>query len=79
MRPSFIASGVSGVLSFIGTILILYEVFKNYNNISLLKIGELLILISIAFGIHAFGHYMEEIYFNFNPLIGNWRLNDMPQ
>lgn len=79
MRVSFIVSGLSGTFAFIGTLFILYEVFKNYKNINALKIGELLILISIAFGIHALGHYMEEIYFNFNPLIGNWKIHNYPE
>lgn len=78
MRPSFISTGISGTLAFIGTVFILIEIYKNYNNMNLLTIGMLLLLMAIAFGVHAIGHYVEEIYFNFNPLIGKWAINDYP-
>jgi len=35
-----------------------------------------ILLISIAFGIHALLHHYEEIYYNFNPLNGKWHIYD---
>jgi len=75
-RPSFIASTISGTIILIAT-------FIAIGNISSLskdsfKLISVLLLIGIGFGIHAMNHYYEEIYFDFNPLIGKWTPNDEP-
>ena len=33
---------------------------------------NLLFIIGIAYGIHGIQHAYEELYFDFNPLIGKW-------
>ena len=48
----------------------------NYKTISNVDIIKILLLISIAFGIHVLLHHYEEIYYNFNPLIGKWHIYD---
>jgi hypothetical protein len=75
-RPSFIASALSGIIIFIALILF----FVNYKNITKdpYKVIILLVLIGICFGVHAICHYYEEIYYDFNPLIGYWSGKDSP-
>ena len=38
-----------------------------------------LLLISIGLGIHSISHYYEEIYFDFNPFAGKWKIRDSPK
>jgi hypothetical protein len=77
MRPSFIASAFSGTLIFISLILFIIN-FKEIKNDSF-KIILLITLLGIGFGIHGINHVYEEIYFDFNPFIGKWKVNNDPQ
>ena len=76
VRPSFIASTVSGIIILIASIISILNM-KALSKDSF-KLVTILLLIGIAFGIHAIGHYYEEIYFDFNPLVGKWKVNDDP-
>ena len=31
---------------------------------------------AISFSMHGIQHYYEEIYFDYNPLVGKWKIND---
>jgi hypothetical protein len=78
MRPSFIYHQVQAILVLI---LIFMTIYLSYNaQINLLskEMLVILLLISINIGIHSNLHYQEEIHFNFNPLIGNSKINDYP-
>ena len=77
MRPSFIASAISGMLIFVSLVLFVIH-FKDMKNDSF-KVILLLTLLGIGFGIHGISHVYEEVYFGFNPLIGKWKVNDEPQ
>lgn len=77
MRPSFIASAISGMLIFVSLVLFVIH-FKDMKNDSF-KVILLLTLLGIGFGIHGISHVYEEVYFDFNPLIGKWKVNDEPQ
>ena len=72
MRPSFLGAGLSTIIATIATILFL----MNYKTMSNKNIIKILLLISIAFGIHAQSHYYEEIYYDYNPLVGKWKVYD---
>ena len=74
MRPSFIIGMLAGLLIFISIIISI----MNYNIISKDATTTVLILLifSIAIGIHGIHHVYEELYFNFNPLTGKWVPND---
>jgi Mn2+/Fe2+ NRAMP family transporter len=74
MRPSFIATAISAIILLIAIIwlFILWKDISNYERF----LG--LILIGIFIAIHAFSHYIEEIYYGFNPLIGKWKIHDNP-
>ena len=68
LAPSFYVHIINGILLFIGLILL----FKNYSNIIKLepyKIFCLVLLLSIAVGIHGLLHLGLEKNYNFNPLI----------
>ena len=68
MRPSFIIGIISGTVIFIATILFLL----NMSKFTQYELINLLIIIGIAYGIHGIQHVYEELYFDFNPLIGKW-------
>lgn len=76
VRPSFIACSISGTIILIATLIAI----ANISSLSKdsFKLISILLLIGIGFGIHANNHYYEEIYFNFNPLVGKWTPNDEP-
>ena len=68
LAPSFYAHIINGILLLIGLILL----FKNYSNIIKLepyKILFLVLLLSIAVGIHGILHLGLEKNYNFNSLI----------
>ena len=72
MRPSILASSISAILIIIVAIML----FNNYKSFDIYQIAILLSLISIYLGVHSIHHYYEEIYFDFNPLVGKWKIND---
>lgn len=74
MRPSFIASVLSGLLILYAFILVIL----NYKKINIKDIIIIILLFALVLGLHAIHHYYEEIFFNFNPFIGKWNINDIP-
>ena len=72
MRISILVSSLSALLIFP----ILFIFYNDYRNLNSFQIAILISLISICLGIHGIHHYYEEIYFNFNPLVGKWAIND---
>jgi hypothetical protein len=75
MRPSFISSAISGTIILIA--LIMYIV--NITKFKITKNIMILLLLGIGFGVHSICHYYEEIYFNYNPFIGKWKIDDEPK
>lgn len=76
MRPSFLATGLSATLAVVATVLFLNEYMNT--TISRIDMIKILLLISIAFGVHSLSHYNEEVHYGFNPMIGQWKINDIP-
>lgn len=75
MRPSFLGLVASGLLILVAVILLI----RNY---SLLRKDTLImsvLLLSIAVSTHSLQHAVEEMFFKFNPLIGEWKPLDKPQ
>ena len=72
MRPSFLAHILNGLLLAMGIILFL----TNYKNISSDNIVGLILLLSIAIGVHGIMHHYEEIHYGFNPLENQWKIRD---
>jgi hypothetical protein len=68
MRPSFLSHIINGLLSFIALILYL----SNYEKINVENTLFIILLLSIAFGIHGILHHYEELYYDFNPLENKW-------
>lgn len=77
MRPSFIAHAITGILLLVVILLVIFY-FNDIKNLSIDKIIGILLLFIIAIGIHGLLHMGEEIYFNYNPLNGNWAIIDQP-
>jgi hypothetical protein len=71
MRPSFLANIFSGIL-----ILISFIILFKYNFTDVYKNMILLLVFSIALGIHGIQHSIEEIYYDFNPLVNKWKVRD---
>lgn len=70
MYPSFIALGFSGIV--LAVALILFAMNADKMNIG--KMVEIVVLVSIAVGIHGILHFLYEIRYEFNPLEGKWSL-----
>jgi hypothetical protein len=76
MRPSFLASNISGLIIFTALVLAIANrellMTNSYNLIMML------LTMGIALAAHAMCHYYEEIYYDYNPLIGKWKVQDEP-
>jgi len=78
MRPSFIVSCISGVIIFIAFIIFIFYTISINKDEKIFKNIILLSLLGIGIGIHGISHVYEEVYFDFNPLINKWQINDEP-
>jgi hypothetical protein len=68
MRPSFIAGGINGLLMMVVIIMtIMY-----WGQLDPYQRTILMSLIALLIGLHAILHHIEEIYYHFNPLEGNY-------
>jgi len=66
-KPSFLSHILNGII----ILLVIYLIYKEYDTIkqsSTMQILLLLILLSIAIGIHGLSHLGLEIFYKFNPL-----------
>lgn len=79
MRPSIIAQGFSGIIICLALIYFLYKLNYNKHEFNIPSIITILLLFSIALGIHGLLHINQEIYYDFNPLAGKWKINDNPR
>ena len=70
MYPSFFALGFSGIVLAIALVLFAMNVDK----MNIGKIVEIVVLISVAIGIHGILHFLYETRYQFNPLEGKWSL-----
>jgi len=73
MYPSYIGFGLGGLLLGIVIIILICALCTSQkmdsNKYSMLTV---LLLLSIAFGIHGLGHAYAEVNYGFNPLEGKW-------
>lgn len=72
MRPSFLGLVFTGLLVGISIISIIIN-SKSIEGIHYIYIP---LLLAIAVSGHSILHAHEEIYYNFNPLSGNWIISD---
>lgn len=68
MRPSFLGLIATGIISLIA--LIIYTM--NYNSFTAIDHLQFWLLFGILIGIHSILHHLEEIQYEFNPLVGKW-------
>lgn len=66
-KPSFYAHGLNGLLIFISVIILILN-FTIIKNLDIYKRITILLLVSIAIGIHGISHLGLEYVYNFNPL-----------
>lgn len=74
-RPSIYGHFLNGILLFIGIIYIILSRAQYDNK----ELGIIFVLLSIAIGVHALTHYFEEIFYDFNPLAGKWKIHRVTQ
>ena len=72
MRPSFLSQIMNGLMLTIALVLFLV----NYKQFTTEVIIKILLLMSIASGVHGLLHHQEEIYYGYNPLAGKWKIRD---
>jgi hypothetical protein len=72
MRASVLISTLSGII-----ILYVFVVFLSLQVNSAEKL-KILLLLSIALGIHAIQHSTDELFYDFNPFVGKFELRDDP-
>lgn len=72
MRPSFLGLLFTGLL--IGVSII--SIIINFNTIKGVHYIYIPLLLTVAISGHSILHAHEEIYYNFNPLSGNWKISD---
>jgi len=75
MRPSLLGLFAGGFLILAAVVLLA----RNAKAVSAVKAASLLLQLSIAVSVHSLLHSNEEIYFKFNPLVGQWRPSDAAQ
>jgi multisubunit Na+/H+ antiporter MnhB subunit len=73
MRPSFLVGAIGGIILTIATILYI----MNYKTLSMESNIQILFLMSAGYAIHSLVHHNEEIYYDFNPLVGKWAIKDV--
>ena len=65
MRPSFLAHVTNGITLTVAILMLIsYLLYKNVD----LQLLSVVLLLSIAIGIHGISHVYEEIYYGWNPL-----------
>lgn len=75
MRPSFLCASLSGLVLLYATILLICD----YKELSKENLIIILFLMAIGYGIHGIQHSYEEIYYEFNPFVGKWKISDDPK
>jgi hypothetical protein len=75
MRPSIIGQFINGILILFATYLIIFN-SKKFDDVY--KTIIIVLLLSISIGIHTILHHIEEINYDFNPLVGKWKIRNDP-
>lgn len=70
MRPSFLGLVLGGLLIGLAAV----AVVIHYRKLGLLPVIYILLLASIAISAHSVLHFYEEVVYNWNPLVGKWRV-----
>lgn len=72
MKPSYVALGVSGILIGIFLFIILKNLYNNKQyDTQMYQTLMLILMSSIAVGVHGLGHAYAEVNYNFDPLNNN--------
>ena len=74
MRPSFLGLIASGLTILLALIIIIV----NYDEIHTEHGIMIVLLFAIAISCHSVQHAFEELFYKFNPLVGNWKPTTQP-
>jgi disulfide bond formation protein DsbB len=72
VKPSFLAQ----ILNAAFLMAAIYVFAVSYQQLSNSNIIIILLLMSLAFGIHGLMHAVDEIYYGYNPLEGKWSMDE---
>lgn len=78
MRASFIYHQITAMFSVISTLLLVGNLIKNLKTINVNDVGMTLALLSVSWGVHAIIHFLEEYFFDFEPLSGSSHVKNNP-
>jgi hypothetical protein len=78
MRASFIYHQLQVPVIVIGLLLMVWLVYDGKLQFASIEMAGLILLLSIAIGIHALIHFEEEVNFDFNPMTGDTDVHDKP-
>ena len=70
MRPSFLGLAIGGLLLGIAAVVAAIH----YRRLGLFPAIYILLLASIAVSTHSILHFYEEVVYEWNPLVGKWRM-----
>ena len=76
MRPSFLSAGFSGIFILFALCRFFKNLYFGINDYDSSILIITLLLFATAIGIHSISHSIEEIYYDFNPLVGKWQIHD---
>lgn len=71
--PSFLGLVATGILLLIFILVILYVWWYRTQSLTFYEWMVLLLLFTVAVGIHGLQHAYCETMYGFNPLVGEWR------
>lgn len=74
MRLSFVFTCINAFFIVIGTLLYII----NFKKLDANQMVQYVFLMAIAWGSQGIMQYYQEIYYNFDPLIGSWKVHNLP-
>jgi uncharacterized membrane protein YiaA len=78
MRPSFIARVIGGTILTVAFLVFVIGLYNGDIVLNKIQLVTILLLFAIAIALHGIEHSEEEIFFDWNPLIGKWKIHDTP-
>jgi len=78
MRASFVYHQLQVPVVIVGLLLIIWLIYDKKIEFASYESAVLILLLSIAIGIHALIHFEEEVHFDFNPMAGDTTVRDKP-
>jgi hypothetical protein len=74
MKPSNLALIISGTIIFFVFLLLISEMMNQNKNLIGLNLIILLLILSVAIGVHGILHFMAEVTYKYNPVMDSSEL-----